>query len=318
MVTTSGVISLATEMKYEIDPSLEGRDRLKRLREVKAELITQVRQEESKRDTLRKSRDEENQQVKQLFEEARISREKRDEVNEDVKLNKALRDLRKEDTDKVLSELEGVEDQMKEMGVKPREQKSKKFNITKRIRDLETTLETTANLHPQQEKELIEGIERLYQDFDKIEVADEKRDEIRDIQNRLRSLRNAAMAHHKEVKKLASQSQEYHDQMLEKIRDARKIRASADKNHKEVIELTQKIKEIRKEITAISNDSDEIRKKLGQETAVDRKKRKQTEARARESDLDAQAKDILERYKAGEKLGFDEFKLIIGRGLLKE
>lgn len=318
MASTSGVISLAIEMKHEIDPSLEGRARLKRLREIKSQLISQVREEEGKRDSLRKIRDEENQQVKELFEEARVSREKRDEVNEDVKLNKALRDLRKEDADKVLNELEAVEDQMKEMGVAPRERKSKKFNITRRIRDLETTLETTANLHPQQEKELIDGIEKLYQDFDKMEVADEKRDEIREIQNRLRTLRNAAMSHHKEVKILASQSQEYHDFMLEKIREARKIRTSADKNHKEVLEHTHKIKDIRKEITTISNESDDLRKKLGEETVIDRKKRKQQEARTREKDLDTQATEIYERYKSGEKLGFEEFKLIISRGLLKE
>jgi uncharacterized coiled-coil DUF342 family protein len=305
-------------MKYEIDPSLEGRERLKRLREIKSDLIGHVREEEGKRDVLRKLRDEENQQVKELFEEARVSRERRDEVNEDVKLNKALRDLRKEDADKVLNELEAVEDQMKELGVKPKERKNKKFNITRRIRDLETTLETTANLHPQQEKELIDSIERLYQDFDQMEVADEKRDEIREIQNRLRSLRNAAMSHHKEVKKLASQSQEYHDFMLEKIRAARKLRASADKNHKDVLEITQKIKGIRKEISTISNETDELRKKLGEETAVDRKKRKQHEARVREKDLDEQASEIYERYKSGEKLGFEEFKLIISRGLLNE
>ncbi|MCE7736570.1 MAG: hypothetical protein GPJ54_16935 [Candidatus Heimdallarchaeota archaeon] len=318
MVSTSGVISLAIEIKYEIDPSLEGRERLKRLREIKSQLISQVREEEGKRDTLRKTRDEENQQVKELFEQARVSREKRDEVNEDVKLNKALRDLRKEDADKVLNELEAVEEKMKEMGLKPRESRGKKFNITRRIRDLETTLETTANLHPQQEKELIEGIEKLYQDFDKIEIADEKRDEIREIQNRLRTLRNAAMSHHKEVKKLASQSQEYHDYMLDKIREARKIRTSADKNHKSVLDHTGVIKEIRKEITSISNESDELRKKLGEETAVDRKKRKQHEARVREKDLDQQATEIYERYKSGQKLGFEEFKLIISRGLLKD
>ncbi|MHA2275794.1 MAG: DUF7121 family protein, partial [Candidatus Kariarchaeaceae archaeon] len=169
-----------------------------------------------------------------------------------------------------------------------------------------------------QEKELIDSIERLYQDFDQMEVADEKRDEIREIQNRLRSLRNAAMSHHKEVKKLASQSQEYHDFMLEKIRAARKLRASADKNHKDVLEITQKIKGIRKEISTISNETDELRKKLGEETAVDRKKRKQHEARVREKDLDEQASEIYERYKSGEKLGFEEFKLIISRGLLNE
>lgn len=313
------MIPLATELNYEIDPELTGRDRLKRLREIKSELISKVRAEEAKRNELRRVRDQQNQQVKELFQEASLARERRDEVNEDVKLNKALRDMRKEDVDKALAELVALEDQMKDINSsKPVMSYKKKNSIVHQIKELEAKLETTPNLNPQQEKEMMDRIEKLYNDIDEIVVVDEKRDEIFVIKKRLRTLRNEAMTHHKEVRKLANQSQEYHDEMLEKITEARKIRTSADKAHKEVLALTDIIKSYRKEINAITQETDAIRKKLGEETPADRKKRKQAEAKKREEDLDTQALEILERYKSGEKLGFEEFKLLISRGLLKD
>ncbi len=308
---------LASSVVEEIDPNLSGRERLRKLRDLKRELISQVRLIEGKRAELRSQRDKENQMVKELFEEARISRERRDEVNEDVKLNKALRDLRKEDADKALTELEKLEERMKDMGINPHG-RGRRRGIGKQIRELEMKIETTGNLNPTQEKELIDKIERLTFDIGKLEVADEKRDEIRIIQKRLRTLRGEALSHHKEVKKLATQSQEFHDIMLEKLREARKIRTSADKNHKDVIEISEQIKKVRKEISQISNETDKIRKQLGEETAAERKRRKIQEAKQREEDLDTQAQDVLVRYKSGAKLGFEEFRLLISRGMFAE
>ncbi|MHA2252590.1 MAG: coiled-coil protein [Candidatus Kariarchaeaceae archaeon] len=311
------MILLAAGLTTEIDSKFTGREKLRKLRDMKRELIDQVREIEAKRAKLRTERDKQNQSVKELFEEARVSREKRDEVNEDVKLNKALRDLRKEDADKTLTELEKLEEKMKDMGINPKG-RGKRRGIAKQIRELEMKIETTGNLNPTQEKELIDRIEKLTGDIGQLEVADEKRDEIRVIQKRLRTLRGEALSHHKEVKKLASQSQDYHDVMLEKIKEARGIRIDADKNHKEVVETSEKIKELRKEINGISSETDKIRKQLGEETAAERKKRRVTEAKQREEDLSDQATKVLERYKAGEKLGFEEFKLLISRGLLNE
>jgi uncharacterized coiled-coil DUF342 family protein len=309
-------MALASELIENIE-DLSGREKLKKLREIKRDLIGQVRELEKERSQLRSQRDEENQQVKELFANAREQREARDAVNEDVKLNKALRDLRKEDADKALTELEKIEDEMEAMGINPKA-RGRRRNLSRRIRDLEMKIQTTGNLNPQEERELIEQIERLTREMDKLEVADEKRDEMRAIQKRLKSLRSEALAHHKEVKKLASQSQEYHDQMIENIKEARKIRAQADEHHQGVIDLSEKIREIRKEISQVSGETDKIRKELGEETARERRQRKQQEAQQREAELDDKADEILERYKSGEKLGFEEFKLLISRGLLNE
>jgi len=311
-----GGMALAAELLDTIE-DLSGKDRLAKLREFRRDLINQVREVEKKRGSLRAKRDEKNKQVKDLFAKAREAREKRDAVNEDVKLNKALRDLRKEDADKALSELEKIEDKMQEMGINPKAYNKRK-GISKRIRQLEMEIQTTGNLKPQDEREKIEEIERLTKKQEDLEVADEKRDEMRTIRKRLKSLRSEALAHHKEVQKLASMSQEYHDEMIKNIKQAREIRSEADEHHQAVIEVSKEINEIRKQIGKISSEADKIRKQLGQETAAERKRRREQEAQEREEELDTKAEDILERYQSGEKLGFEEFKLLISRGLLNE
>jgi len=309
-------MALAAELLEKIE-DLPDKEGLAKLREYRRELISQVREVEKKRSSLRAVRDEKNKQVKDLFAKAREAREKRDAVNEDVKLNKALRDLRKEDADKALSELEKIEDAMKDMGINPKSFNKRK-GIARRIRELEMKIQTTGNLKADEERELIDEIERLTFKMDKLEVADEKRDEMRTIRKRLKSLRSEALAHHKEVQKLASMSQEYHDEMIANIKEARSIRSEADEHHQAVIEVSKEISELRKQISKVSSEADKLRKQLGQETAAERKRRRQQEAQEREEELDNKAEDILERYQAGEKLGFEEFKLLISRGLLNE
>lgn len=311
-----GGMALAEELLESIE-NLPDKEGLSQLRDYRRDLISQVREVEKKRSKLRAKRDELNAQVKELFATAREFREKRDSINEDVKLNKALRDLRKEDADKALEELKKIEDAMKEMGINPKSYNKRK-GIAKRIRELEMKIQTTGGLKPAEERDLIEEIERLTLKMDHLEVADEKRDEMRTIRKRLKSLRSEALTHHKEVQKLASMSQEYHDEMISNIKEARSIRSEADEQHQGVIEVSKEISALRKEISKVSSEADKLRKQLGQETAAERKRRKAEEAAKKEEELDTKAEDILERYQSGEKLGFEEFKLLISRGLLNE
>ena len=179
-------------------------------------------------------------------------------------------------------------------------------------------IQTTGNLKPQEERELIERIEKLSLKLDEVEVADEVRDALRKNRKTLRQLRGEALSHHKEVQKLAIISQNHHDEMIASIKEARTIRGEADSHHQEIIKISKEITDLRKEINRISAEADRIRKELGQETAAERKKRKAEEAAKEEEELETKAEDVLERYQSGEKLGFEEFKLLISRGLLTD
>ncbi len=313
-----GVRSLALDLSIISDQNLSDREKLKKLRDLKKNLISDVRELEKERNEYRTERDELNQKVKTLISEAREHRKQRDIVNEDVKLNKALRDIRQEDADKVLSELEKLEEKVKDQGIDIKRAQRGHKRILREIRDLEMKIQTTPNLTPQKEREMMDEIETLYKKMEELEVAEELKDEIKAIRKRHRTLRSEALTHHKEVQKLANQSQEHHEIMLAKLAEAKEIRAEADNKHKLVIEMNDKIRKLRKEINQVAVEADRLRKKLGEETVSERKKRKIEEAKAREKVITDKAEEILQRYQDGEKIGFEDFKLLISRGLLND
>ncbi|MCY3411085.1 MAG: hypothetical protein INQ03_05535 [Candidatus Heimdallarchaeota archaeon] len=302
-----------------IDPDKSPKDNLQALREQKRDLIAKVREVEKQRNELKIQRDEKNSKVKELFQQAKETRENRDSVNEEVKLQKALRDLRQEDIAIVVRELEKLEEEMKDIGINTGYKKNSKHSkIAKQIQTLEITYQTKGNLKPEEEKEFINKIERLTKEMEQLEVVEGKREEFKVINKKLRKLRGEALIHHKEVQVLAERSQNYHETMLGQLKDAKKIRSSADEDHKKILNLNEDIKKIRKNINAVAAESDKIRKQLGQETATERKKRKQDAAKAQEQELTDKAEEIFQRYKDGAKLGFEEFKILISRGYLKD
>lgn len=302
-----------------INPNLSQKEQLRAFRELKRDLIGKVREVEKNRNELKEKRDSRNKDVKNLFQEAKETREKRDLVNEDVKLNKALRDLRQEDVTKVINELEKLEEEMKEFKTDTNFKKNNRHSkIEKRIQNLERTYVTTGRLTPAEEKDIIEQIEKLTKEKEKLDVVEGKRDEFRAINKKLRKLRSDALSHHKEVQQLAQASQDYHEVMIGQLKEAKQIRAEADADHKQVIVFNEEIKQFRKQINKVANESDKIRKLLGEETAVERKKRKFEQAKQQEQDISEKANVIYKRYKAGAKLGFEEFKILVSRGMLKD
>jgi len=327
IVTNTGVLTLAetntvnvAELLMNIPDDLSQRDRLKVLRDIKRDLIAKVREIERIRNDLKTQRDEKNQSVKELFQAAKEIREKRDIVNEDVKLNKAMRDLRQEDITQVVGELEKLENEMKDIGINsnPNKRNFKHSKIAQRINDLEIQQQTQGNLNPKEEKEIIVQIEKLTREAEKLEIVEGKRDEFKTINKKLRKLRSEALGHHKEVQVLAQRSQDAHEEMLAQLKEAKKKRTGADATHKLILEKNDEIKALRKQINKVANETDKLRKLLGEETAVERKKRKQKVAKEQEQELSDKAMIIYERYKSGEKLGFEEFKILISRGLLKD
>lgn len=296
------------------------KEKLKVLREQKRDLISQVRLVEKDRNELKAQRDEKNSQVKDLFQKAKETRELRDSINEDVRLNKALRDLRQEDVSIVVKELEKMEEEMRDIGLSPSgfRKDNKHSRIAKKIQQLEIKYQTTGRMTAVEEREIVEQIEKLSKDLEQLEVVESKRDEFKTINKKLRKLRAEALSHHKTVQELAEKSQSQHELMLTQLKEAKRIRALADADHKQVLKLNEDIRAIRKEINAVAGESDKLRKSLGEETAVERKKRKIEQAKMQEVELSDKANAIYERYKSGEKLGFEEFKILISRGLLKD
>ena len=286
------------------------RAKLNELREKRKKLITQVREHEKERDAKRAARDELNKKVRELFDAARVEKEARDEINKDVQLNKELRKMSQEDADKVFKQLEELRAEVK--GIHGGERNLKK--IAQRIKDIEFKIETDAKLTKEKEEEYIDELRSLHEKFSDLEVASEKQTEIRAINDKWKAHRDNARMHHKKVKELAEQSQAHHDQMLEYINEARKLRSEADETHNEVKEISATIKEIRQQITAVSKDADLVRKELGEETMVERQKRRKEEEIKAKKETQVTTAALKKKMNDGGRLDLEELKILLEQG----
>jgi uncharacterized coiled-coil DUF342 family protein len=294
------------------------RELLNELREQKKDLLAEVRELKKERDQYQQERDEKNKAMKELMAEAKTLKEQRDKINEEVQLKKALREMSREDADKIFKKLQEMEEEIETIGVDSKQPRGggrkKTHTLSRKISELEVELETTPNLSPQKEREIVAQIDKLTEEVANLAIATEKRDELKLIQQKLRAHRNNAKNHHLEVKKLAEDSQTFHDQMIEKIAEAKKIRSEADKKHKLAVQQTKVVKEVELKIKKVINDADTIRKELGEETSQEIHKRRKEEEKVKQKEAKKQADDIKEKLESGERLGFDEFKVLLNQG----
>lgn len=288
----------------------EKREHLGEIRLRRKELIDKLRSCNSKRDELRSSRDKSNQLSRENFEGARDSKEKRDQINEEVQVRKQMRDILREDADKIGKRIIELGSQLKNISV-PKNRK-----VGDRIRRLERQLETTPFLTKEMEKQTLQQLEELSSEFEKLEQFKDLRSEFRDIQNKLRHMQTEIKTYHTSVTTLAQESQIHQEKMIAATKEAKKIKEEADASHAEVIALSSTISSIRKELDGLTQKVKKVSSEVGEQQQAYRKARKMEAKKVREQRLDGKAEEILVRYKDGEKLTLDEFKILMERGLI--
>ncbi|TET75100.1 MAG: hypothetical protein E3J43_08825 [Candidatus Heimdallarchaeota archaeon] len=288
----------------------EKRINLTSLRLRRKELIDKLHELNNKRNELRSQRDKNNKLARELFDEARISKEKRDQINEEVQVRKQMRDILREDADKIGKRIVELGSQMKNISV------PKNRRVGDRIRKLERQLETTPFLTKEMEKQTLTQLEELSSEFEKLEQFKDLRSEFRDIKNRLRHMQTEIKTYHTSVTTLAQESQIHQEKMIAATKEARKVKVESDESHAEVIALSSAISGIRKELDGLTGEVKKLSNELGAEIQAARKARKSEVRRAREHKLDTKAEEILVKYKDGNSLTLDEFKVLMERGLI--
>jgi uncharacterized coiled-coil DUF342 family protein len=288
----------------------EKKEHLSDLRLKRKDQITKLHSLNNKRNELRNIRDQKNLEAKTLFEEAKSSKERRDQINEEVQVRKQMRDILREDADKIGKRLVELGSQMKNVGV-PRNKR-----VGDKIRKLERQLETTPFLSKEMEKSTLQQLEELSSEFERIEQFKDLRSEFRDIQNKLRYMQTEIKTYHTSVTTLAQESQIHQEKMITSSKQARSIKEEADEIHAEIIAMSTSINAIRKELDGLTGEVKKLSSELGQEIQAQRKARKVEAKRVIERKLDAKAEEILSKYKEGDKLTLDEFKVLMERGLI--
>ena len=258
-------------------------------RKKRDELNAQTKEWKAKRDAL-------NGQVRELVDEAGKCREERDSFNQKVRETKELRD---EWNQKVSA--------LKEQLAPYRSEKSDDRNevpvkqLKKQLQDLEYT-QMTKSLGKDKENEIVKQISILA---------------IKDLVQQLRDAKAEAETYHHQVSEYAEKAQSAHDKMIGFYEQADRLRKEADAAQAKFVECKQAAdEEHRKHIEQIKSvheiDRDAAGYRGSKKNAPRGGKRRGT------SDVEGrkEAKEIFERFKAGEKLSTEDLMALQKSGYL--
>ena len=297
------------------------REQLSNLRDEQKKLLSEVRQEEKISQEFRTNRDKLNDSLREMMKKSRMEREERDKINVDVQFSKEMRkisnenfDKAKEKLDKAFTEINALTENSKSKVAGSNERRLR--YTQEKAKQIELKLETQGNLEPEEEEKYIKELEELHKKFSELNKIEQKYEEVREIRRKLHVHRSNAREHAKKVKEFAEVSQKHHDTMLEIMKNGKVQKEEADKLHKLRVEYLIKVKAIREKIRKTIEKADEIRKKLGEETTVERNKRRKEEEVIAKIAETKRNKILKQKLDAGAKLGFEEFRILASKGLV--
>ena len=245
-------------------------------------------------------------EVKSLRKEAHNIREERDTLNEQVRQLKKLRNevetRRTEQWDRI-SEL-----REKLAGLKEKRSMRGLRSIEREIEDVDWKIQTTS-LPVKQETTLVNRVRQL-----EVQLLTQKKrkkiyDELRKLQANDRNLVAEAKTLHEKLSKFAEQSKKFHQHMLAILDKTHKLQTNADNFHKKYVETKQQAQEIHQKCIELLQQITTIEREL-KETADKKQAKCQSEL---QKELEERA---LTKLKRGEKLMWDEFKILAEKGLV--
>jgi uncharacterized coiled-coil DUF342 family protein len=243
-------------------------------------------------------RDKLNEQFKKLRQEIRELKNERDNLNEKVKTLKQQRD---EAHGKISANIEEIKTHNQKIAeLKKKTPKESRRGLQKEFEDIEWKIQTTP-LDLQEEKRLVECVKQLEMQLGVYKKIDEHIKKISELRREIGTFEADADTAHKELTAMAERSQDIHVKMMAKIDESKEYKSEADSLHGMFIQAREQVRPLREEIKKLTVQKRKLQDAVREEDA----KRKN----ALKEKLGSQAKDKLAR---GEKLSWDEFKLLAG------
>jgi uncharacterized coiled-coil DUF342 family protein len=275
------------------DESARLTQRLAALREQIDNANAEIQKHVEKRDKL-------NEQFKKLRGEIRELKNERDILNEKVKTLKQQRD---DAHAKIRANAEEIKlHSQKITELKKKTPRESRHNLQKEFEDIEWKIQTTP-LDIQEEKRLVENVKQLETSLNIYKKIDAHAKKISELRKEHETLKTAAESAHQQLTEIAERSQEIHAKMIAKISESKSIKDEADSLHAAYIQAKEQAKPLHEEFKRLT----EHRKKLQDAAREEDKKRKKNAEKTLKEKLESQARDKLQR---GEKLSWDEFKLL--------
>lgn len=262
---------------------------------------------EEVRDLTKKNRDRIGL-LKDVTAQAQEEKRLRDKENEEVRKLKTGRDAAEEEARSSRQELSEKQARLKEFGG---EGSLPLHVLERRLEELEWIQETEATT-ARKERELSKQIRELRKQMPQSKEAKALFNEVKALKEKLKALNSRAKELREKMQERARESEAHHENRLKLLRKAEHLqekisatiellgekRGEADELHKEFVDARKEIREAEK------RDRDEEKEE---------KRKREKEIRGK---LDEQAKRILERFKAGEKLSMEELMILRETGAL--
>jgi uncharacterized coiled-coil DUF342 family protein len=250
-------------------------------------------------------RDKLNKQFKNLRAEVLELKNERNKLNEEVKELKRQRDEAKTEFYAKIEEMKKLNQQIKALIKK---KPSRSFQTLQgEFERIEWQIQTTS-LSLKEEKELVEQVKHLETQINIYKKIMQLNQERTQQKAELNALKTKGKLFHEKLTETAQKSQQIHEKMMEKIDNSKKIKEEADSLHRLFLQTREKVRPIQKEILEISNQIEELKEGTQKE---EEKEKKKSEKALREK-LEKQAREKLKR---GEKLTWEEFQLLAGKGM---
>jgi uncharacterized coiled-coil DUF342 family protein len=250
-------------------------------------------------------RDELNTKTRALIDSAQQSKDKRDEFNKLVSENKEKRDSINEQANNLLAKADQIKRKFRVSG-------GLSLSELKREIDHLEFRQQTEVVSTEKERELVDHIAHLWEEYRKKRVELENNTELKEALEKAHQLREEASEFHKQLTDNADRAQECHEKMLKCFKEADTVRAEADVAHKEFVraqesadEQHQKYIKMEKEL----RDYDKIISSLKKRTKEARETREK-------GDVLKRAEEVYAMFKDGQKLETDDLLLLQRSGLL--
>jgi len=181
---------------------------------------------------LASKRNELNKRTKELIDEAQEIKILRDINNASARENKAKRDEYNEKANKVYAKIDKIR---KDLNLSDGPSLKE---MRREIDHLEFKQQTEV-MNSNKERELVERIGHLTEEFKRKKTQLEGNQELKDLLEEAQINRDQASEYHNVVKQFADAAQEYHENMIKIFKEADKVRAESDNIHKQFVEIQE-------------------------------------------------------------------------------
>lgn len=252
-------------------------------------------------------RNELNHKIASLREEAEKTKKTRDELNLKVKELKLKRDNLKG----VITEKRKIyEELLNKIAEVEKTVPMSERTTKKKFDELEWKLQTTSALKVKDERQIIDQVKELEKQLAVHKYIRELRQPSLDMKLEIESLRLQMKVLHSELSKAAEVSQKNHQRMLDIFKQMKELKTEADKNHQTFIEVKTKANEVHNNYIEVVSQMKALERKLGKLGGDMQLTQLKKALEFRET----MGKEAEEKLRRGNKLTFDEFKILLEQG----